>query len=72
MKKLNPNWTEPKGNGMVLCFKQSSPKEVDELYNQITKFGFKGLKQPYDAFWSQRYSSVLDPDGNQVDIFANF
>ena len=23
-----------------------------------------------DAFWGQRYTTVLDPDGNSVDLFA--
>jgi hypothetical protein len=25
---------------------------------------------PYDAPWGQRYATVLDPDGNIVDLFA--
>jgi uncharacterized glyoxalase superfamily protein PhnB len=24
-----------------------------------------------DAFWGQRYATVLDPDGNSVDLFAS-
>ena len=71
MRKINPEWVKPKGSGVILCFKQDTPKRVDELYAQIIKAGFKGLKSPYDAFWGQRYSSVLDPDGNQIDIFAS-
>jgi catechol 2,3-dioxygenase-like lactoylglutathione lyase family enzyme len=27
-------------------------------------------KEPYDAFWGQRYANVADPDGNAVDLFA--
>lgn len=69
-KKLNPNWKETTAGGVVLCFKQISPQKVDELHKQITAAGFKEIKAPWDAFWGQRYSSVLDPDGNQVDIFA--
>ena len=73
IRRLNPNYKEGlKGSGVVLCFKQPSPEKVDELYNRITERGFKGLKSPWDAFWGQRYSNVLDPDGNQVDIFADF
>ena len=73
VQRLNPNYkAELKGSGIVLCFKQNSPKKVDELYNHIIGLGFKGLKSPWDAYWGQRYSSVLDPDGNQVDIFADF
>ena len=70
MKKLNPNWKEQEGQKIVLCFKQDSLEKVDELYHKIEKSGFKVLKSPWNAFWGQRYSSVLDPDGNQVDIFA--
>ena len=71
MRTINPEWKKPEGSsGVILCFKQNSPEQVNELYSRITKAGFKGLKPPWDAFWGQRYSSVLDPDGNQVDIFA--
>lgn len=27
-------------------------------------------KEPWDAFWGQRYAVVTDPDGNNVDLFA--
>lgn len=70
MKKLNPSWVKPQGTPVILCFKQQSPKEVDELYHKITESGFQGIKEPWDAFWGQRYASVLDPDGNQIDLFA--
>jgi len=71
MKKLNPNWEEPVGCGVILCFKQNSPKVVDELFAKICAAGFKSVKEPWDAFWGQRYSSVQDPDGNRIDIFAS-
>jgi uncharacterized glyoxalase superfamily protein PhnB len=30
------------------------------------------MKSPrIDAFWGQRYATVLDPDGNPVDLFAS-
>jgi uncharacterized glyoxalase superfamily protein PhnB len=32
--------------------------------------GFKGKKEPWDAFWGQRYACALDPDGYQIDLFA--
>ncbi len=70
VKELNPAWAAPTGSGVVLCFKQETPKQVDELHGKITKAGFKSVKAPWDAFWGQRYCSVLDPDGNQIDIFA--
>jgi predicted lactoylglutathione lyase len=70
MKKLNPSWVEPAGQGMVLAFLCESPEDVDQMFRKITSSGFKGHKEPWDAFWGQRYASVLDPDGNSVDLFA--
>jgi uncharacterized glyoxalase superfamily protein PhnB len=70
VKKINPTWKEPAGAAITLCFLQESPKTVDSLYDKILAAGFKSAKAPWDAFWGQRYSSVLDPDGNQIDLFA--
>ncbi len=71
IQQLDPGWQKPNGSGVVLCFKQQSPKAVDELYARITRAGFGGKKAPWDAFWGQRYACVLDPDGNQIDLFAD-
>ncbi len=70
MKKINPNFKKGSGTGIVLGFVQKTPEKVDELVLRISEGGFKVLKDPWDAFWGQRYASVLDPDGNQIDIFA--
>jgi uncharacterized glyoxalase superfamily protein PhnB len=32
--------------------------------------GYHSELEPFDAFWGQRYATVLDPDGNGVDLFA--
>jgi len=69
-KKINPNWQAPSGTGVVLCFVQENSEKVNELYAKLIKAGFKSVKGPWDAFWGHRYASVEDPDGNQVDIFA--
>ena len=72
VREIDPNWEQPSGNcGVVLCFKQDSPDQVNTLYKKILEAGYKGHKTPWDAFWGQRYCSVLDPDGNQIDIFAS-
>ncbi len=70
MKKINPNWKEPIQSGVTICFLKETPEEVNELYNKIIESGFDPEKEPWDAFWGQRYSSVKDPDGNQIDIFS--
>jgi uncharacterized glyoxalase superfamily protein PhnB len=37
---------------------------------RLTDAGFTWTKEPYDAFWGQRYANLADPDGNVVDLFA--
>ncbi len=71
IRGFDPDWQKPSGSGVVLCFKQASAAEVDALYGKITGAGFAGKKPPWDAVWGQRYACVLDPDGNQVDLFAS-
>lgn len=72
IKSLYPDWSKPKGSSaMALCFKKVSPKEVDETVKSVQAAGFTVLKEPWDAFWGQRYAAVVDPDGNQIDIFAS-
>lgn len=70
MKGLEPDWVEPVGHRMALAFKCDSPAEVDALYRRVVAAGYQGHKEPWDAFWGQRYAVVVDPDGNHVDIFA--
>ena len=70
MRKLDPEWEEPRGQRMTLAFQCSSIGEVDAVFAQVVAAGYIGYKQPWDAFWGQRYAIVVDPDGNHVDIFA--
>ena len=44
--------------------------EVDAAFKMITDAGYKAKVEPFDAFWGQRYATVLDPDGNPVDLYA--
>jgi catechol 2,3-dioxygenase-like lactoylglutathione lyase family enzyme len=70
IQEFEPDFVKVRGTGVSLCFKQASPGKVDEVYAAITSAGFESKKAPWDAFWGQRYACVLDPDGNQVDLFA--
>lgn len=71
MKTVNPKWVKPEGSKVALCFKQHSVAAVDTCYQQLINAGAVGQNPPWDAFWGQRYACVLDPDGNQVEIFAD-
>ena len=39
-------------------------------YADLIETGGRGHKEPWDAFWGQRYAQLRDPDGNAVDLFA--
>jgi catechol 2,3-dioxygenase-like lactoylglutathione lyase family enzyme len=70
IRKLDPGWTRPGSHGMALAFECKDAADVDATYGRLIDAGFTGKKEPYDAFWGQRYANVADPDGNVVDLFA--
>ena len=67
---FRPDWTREIGNQLALAFQCASPAEVDETFEQVTAAGFRAEKEPWDAFWGQRYAQLRDPDGVPVDLFA--
>ena len=71
IKRLDPEWVNPAGRPIALAFRCINAKEVDEVYGRITGAGFRGKAPPFDAFWGERYATLLDPDGNAVDLFAD-
>ncbi len=71
IRSFNPDWTAPQGSPRVdLAFACEDAGEVDKLYAELVAAGYDGDKEPWDAFWGQRYAVVHDPDGNAVDLFA--
>jgi len=71
IRSFDPDWTEPQGSPRVgLAFLCDSPAEVDRQYDELIQAGYESHKEPWDAFWGQRYATVKDPDGNGVDLFA--
>jgi catechol 2,3-dioxygenase-like lactoylglutathione lyase family enzyme len=70
VKKLEPGWVPPMGHRMELAFHCDTPAEVDATYKKVTQAGHGGHKEPWDAFWGQRYAVVVDPDGNHISLFA--
>jgi uncharacterized glyoxalase superfamily protein PhnB len=69
-KEMMPGWVEPRGQRAGLAFLCESPAEVDATYAKIVAEGHHGVKEPWDAFWGQRYALVEDPDGAHVSIFC--
>jgi catechol 2,3-dioxygenase-like lactoylglutathione lyase family enzyme len=70
IKSFRPEWTRETGNQLALAFECDSPADVDDLYRRVVEAGFTGEKEPWDAFWGQRYAQLLDPDGVPVDLYA--
>jgi uncharacterized glyoxalase superfamily protein PhnB len=70
IRSFMPEWKRENGNQIAIALECSSPAEVDEVYARLTEAGFRGEREPFDAFWGQRYASVLDPDGVPVDLYA--
>jgi uncharacterized glyoxalase superfamily protein PhnB len=72
IRSFDPEWTRSTGNTIGLAFGCDSPADVDRLYAELTSAGYEGHKEPWDAFWGQRYAQLKDPDGHGVDLFAPF
>jgi uncharacterized glyoxalase superfamily protein PhnB len=70
VRSFRPEWQRATGNQVGLALECGSPTEVDELYAKVTGAGFHGEKEPWDAFWGQRYAQLADPDGVPVDLYA--
>ncbi len=71
IRSFRPDWTREIGNQLALAFECAGPAEVDELYARVAAAGFQAEKEPWDAFWGQRYAQLRDPDGVPVDLFAS-
>ncbi|WP_034263476.1 VOC family protein [Actinospica robiniae] len=72
VRSFDPQWSPAVGGpAMSLAFHCGSAAGVDAVYEDLVGAGYRSHRQPWDAFWGQRYAQVLDPDGNSVDLFAS-
>ncbi|MFI9550492.1 VOC family protein [Nonomuraea endophytica] len=66
-----PGWSKPVGGPRtLLCFQFDSPAAVDAKYAELVEAGYRGIAEPFDAFWGMRYATVADPDGCGIDLYA--
>jgi uncharacterized glyoxalase superfamily protein PhnB len=70
IRSFAADWSRETGNQLALAFECASPAEVDELFARVRDAGFQAEKEPWDAFWGQRYAQLRDPDGVPIDLFA--
>ncbi len=69
IKGIYPDWKQAVGQRIGLAFLCDSVNDVDARFARLTAAGYTAHKQPWDAFWGQRYATVYDPDGSLVDLF---
>ncbi len=65
-----PGYQGKPGNRVAFAARLPTPAEVDSLYAEL-EADSHGKIPPWDAPWGMRYSSVQDPDGVQVDLYAD-
>jgi catechol 2,3-dioxygenase-like lactoylglutathione lyase family enzyme len=70
IRSFEPEWTRATGNQAALAFECASPADLDAAYTDVVAAGFEGHREPWDAFWGQRYAQLRDPDGVPVDLYA--
>ncbi|HEX6662798.1 MAG TPA: VOC family protein [Gaiellaceae bacterium] len=71
MRSFDPEWRRPtEGHTTGGAFRCGSPEEVDRVYAELIGAGASVHKEPWDAFWGQRYGQLKDPDGTVIDLYA--
>jgi catechol 2,3-dioxygenase-like lactoylglutathione lyase family enzyme len=69
---FDPTWQPPIGGPRAaVAFRCGSPSEVDALFAHAIELGGRSHREPWDAFWGQRYAQLRDPDGSGVDLYAD-
>lgn len=58
------------GHRIALAFDKGTAAEVDASFAALIAAGYRAHVEPWDAHWGQRYATLLDPDGNSVDLYA--
>ena len=71
MKAFDPEWQRPSsGHATGGAFRCESPDEVNRVFGELLDAGATTHKEPWDAFWGQRYAQLKDPDGTVIDLYA--
>ncbi len=72
IESFDPGWVAASGGQPRASFaiRFESADEVDASFARALGAGGTAHKEPWDAFWGQRYAQLRDPDGNAVDLYA--
>jgi uncharacterized glyoxalase superfamily protein PhnB len=55
---------------VVIGFSVPTRADVDAIFHDMTGAGYRGLREPWDAFWGARYAIIEDPDGVAVGLMS--
>ena len=58
------------GNHSSFAIRFEQPDQVNQACEHVVQSGFTVVKEPWDAFWGQRYAIVEDPDGYRFDLYC--
>lgn len=71
IRGFDPGYRLPSGGHKIaLAFDKGDPEAVDAAVAELRAAGYPPHVEPWDAHWGQRYATVLDPDGNSIDLYA--
>lgn len=62
--------SEAIASGPLLSFRFETREAVDRRYAELTGAGYRGLREPYDAFFGSRFAVVEDPGGVAVGLMS--
>ncbi len=73
IRSFDPGWVaadhgQPRAS---IAIRFESADEVDASFARALAAGGTVHKEPWDAFWGQRYAQLRDPDGSAVDLYAD-
>ncbi|WP_430592103.1 VOC family protein [Humidisolicoccus flavus] len=71
IQSFDPGYTPAHGGHKIaLAFDKGKPAAVDAAFAELVAAGYTAHVAPWDAHWGQRYATLLDPDGNSIDLYA--
>lgn len=69
MQSLTGRRPTPSSHSVIALLCESAA-QVDAIAASLKAAGHVMKTEPWDAFWGQRYATAIDPDGYEVDLFA--
>jgi catechol 2,3-dioxygenase-like lactoylglutathione lyase family enzyme len=59
------------GNHSSFAIEYDSADELNSVAVKLSENGYSIVKEPWNAFWGQRYAVVEDPDGYKIDLYSS-